>query len=334
MPGTGPRSASPRVVVAAVVSLTTLLFAALGAAQAGELRVGVLKFGTVNWTLDVIKAHELDAEEGVTLEIVPFAGKNATSVALQARDVDMIVTDWFWVSRERAEGTPFTFVPYSTAQGAVMVPPDAGIETVGDLAGKRIGVAGGPIDKSWLLLQALGAKRHGVELASDAEPVFGAPPLLNEQILAGRIDAVINFWHYAARLEAAGLTRLAGVQDIMAELGIAEVIPMIGYTFDEGWAAKNTADLAAFLRAEQAAKALLAESDAEWERLRPLMKAKDDASFIALRDAYRAGIPKSWGEAEQNSAARLYALLAEIGGAKLVGKAMTLQDGTFWSGGE
>ena len=39
------------------------------AADLGTMKVGVLKFGTVNWELDVIKAHGLDAKEGFTLEV-------------------------------------------------------------------------------------------------------------------------------------------------------------------------------------------------------------------------------------------------------------------------
>ena len=35
------------------------------AADLGTMKIGVLKFGTVNWELDVIKAHGLDAQGGL-----------------------------------------------------------------------------------------------------------------------------------------------------------------------------------------------------------------------------------------------------------------------------
>ena len=159
---------------------------AFSPAAAETVRIGVLKFGTVAWELDVIKAHGLDEAEGIDVEVVGLAGKDATSVALQAGKVDMIVTDWIWVSRQRAAGAGFTFVPYSTAVGALMVPPDSPIRTLPDLKGKRLGIAGGPADKSWLLIRALARERHGMDLAAEADAVFGTPPLLNEQILLGR----------------------------------------------------------------------------------------------------------------------------------------------------
>lgn len=299
-------------------------------ALAGTIKVGVLRFGTVNWELDVVKANGLDKQEGIDLEIRPLASKGATSIALQAGDVDMIVTDWIWVVRQRAEGQPYTFVPYSTSLGALIVPADSPIKTLGDLKGKRLGIAGGPLDKSWLLLRALTAQRLGFDADDAVEKVFGAPPLVSEEIRQGRLDAVLNFWHYAARLEAAGLRRVVGVEDIVRDLGIGAKVPLIGYVFDEAWAETHRDDVLGFVRATRKAREIMAESDAEWDRLRPLMKAKDEATFGALRDGFRAGIPRRWGPTERADAGRLFAVLSGLGGEKLVGKATGVDDGTFW----
>ena len=55
------------------------------------------------------------------------------------------------------------------------------------------------------------------------------------------------------------------------------------------------------------------ESDAEWDRLRPLMHAGKSAEFEALKARYRAGILGSWGNDEKRSAEQLFAILAELG---------------------
>ena len=103
-----------RALVSALGGLGLML--ALGPAagqELGTLRVGVLKFGTVNWELDVIKHHGLDAAEGFTLEVQEFGGNEAADVALQGHAVDAIVEDWLWVSRQRADGQELVFaVPY------------------------------------------------------------------------------------------------------------------------------------------------------------------------------------------------------------------------------
>ena len=313
--------------------LLLVLLAGLGASEAlaGKVKVAVIKFGTVSWEMDVLQHHRLAADKGLELEVLPLASKNATSVALQAGEADVIVTDWIWVSRQRAAGADYAFVPFSTALGAIMVPADSPIREVADLKGKRLGIAGGPLDKSWLLLRGYGLERHGFDLDGEVEKVFGAAPLLNEQILAGRLDAVINFWHFAARLEAQGYRPLLGVSEIAKSFGAAAEVPMIGYVFREAWAAERQDDLRGFLTATQEAKLLLQHGDEEWTRIRPLMRAEDDATFEALKSGYRAGIPMAWGEAERKSADKLFAVLAKYGGEKLVGPSGELAAGTFWA---
>jgi NitT/TauT family transport system substrate-binding protein len=302
------------------------------AADLGTIRIGVLQFGTVNWELDVIEHHGLDAEEGFDLQMVGFASNDAADVALMGEAVDGIVEDWLWVSRLRAEGVPFTFIPYSSSVGALMVPGDGSISTLADLEGKRLGIAGGPLDKSWLLIQAVAKEQEGIDLGKAAELVYGAPPLLTEKFKSGELDAVINYWHYAARLEAEGHQRLLDVTEAQERLGVPADTPQLGYVFREEWADEHPDLIQAFARASRAAKVIMDESDEEWERLRALTRAEDDATLDALKRRYREGIVRSWGDDERQAAGQLYAVLAELGGEGLVGSSPVLVDGTFWSG--
>ncbi|GBF26676.1 hypothetical protein MnTg02_01717 [bacterium MnTg02] len=294
------------------------------------VRIAVLKYGTVSWVLDVIKRHGFDKQEGIHLEITPLAGTLATKVALQAGAADIIVSDWLWVSRQRRSGTDYVFRAYSTAVGAVMVPKDSPIKSLADLKGAKIGVAGGPLDKSWLLLTAFAQKHVGLDLRKETDQVFGAPPLLAQKARQGELDAVLNFWHYCARLEAAGFRRVKGVQDAAKGLGIVSEIPMIGYVFSRSWANKNPKLISAFLRATDKANELLKKSDQEWQRLRPLMRVKDDRTWQVLRDRFRQGIPRKDAPETERDIGILFKILAELGGKKLVGVGKELAPGTFW----
>jgi len=302
------------------------------AADLPKIRVGALQYGTVNWELNVIKHLNLAKKEGIELEVVPLASKNAAAVALQGGAVDVIVTDWFWVSRQRSSGRNYVFAPHSIIAGGLMARNDSGIESIDDLTGKKIGIAGGPVDKSWLLLRAYSLNTRGKDLADIAEPTYGAPPLLNKLIEKNEFPAVLTFWHYQARLKSKGLKQIIAIDDVLRELGVTTEVPIVGWVFREDWAMENRSTIDGFLRASLAAKKVLANSDEEWVRLESIIKPGDEETLIALREGYRAGIPGTFGEAEIHSAESLYSLLGKLGGRDLVGDSTTLAPGTFWTG--
>ena len=318
-----------------IIALLVLVgLASPPAAAAEKVKVGVLKFGTVSWLLDTIQANKLDKAEGIELDVMPLASTQATTVGLQGGSADIIATDWLWVSRGRTSGGEFTFSPFTTALGSIMVPPDSPIKTLADLKGKKLGVAGGPLDKSWLLIVAYALRTANIDLRTETRQEFGAPPLLAERAKQGALDAVLNFWPYAARLEAKGFTQLIGVEDVVRELGAKGEVAMVGYVFSESWAKENPKAVDGFIRAAKKADELLATSDAEWQRLKPLMQAEDEATFEALRRRYREGIPERPVAQNEADAKVLFQFLREFGGERLVGGGNELAPGTFWHGGK
>ncbi len=290
-----------------IAARRTLLLGSLAlvsgaAASRPIIRVGALKFGSVDWELDVIHAHAL--AQGIKIEVVPLAATPAAQVALQGGRVDVIVQDWLWVSRQRASGADWTLSPTSGAVGAIVTPAASPIRTVANLAGRRLGVAGSPLDKSWLILRAYAQRVLGFDLATRAEPQFGAPPLLAAELAAGRLDATLTYWPYAARAEAAGMRSVLTVEQAVRALGVAPGLPFVGYVFSAAWANANRAALTAFLDAGRRARDILAHDDAEWQRLRKLTGATDDAELVRLRAWYRGGVPGPLTPAQLGDAAR------------------------------
>ena len=309
----------------------TLLSLQVSLADTQMVRVGVLKFGTVNWELKAMKHHGLDKANGFELEIVPFAGGDATRIALMGGEVDVVVSDWLWVSRQRSEGREMTFVPYSSSVGAIMVPGDSDIKTLADLKGKKIGVAGGPLDKSWLLLQGMARQEHDFDLAAENDLAFGAPPLLAEKAKDGELDAVLNYWHYCARLEAEGFKRLVSAEDAANALGSSGPVSAIGYVFNDQWGQDGLA--ASFVKASRETKAIMNDSDDEWQRLSESGAIKDSPeALVVLRDRFREGIPVRPHDDEIADAGLLYQVLSDLGGSKLVGDSTVMVDGTYWAG--
>ncbi|MBY0298138.1 MAG: ABC transporter substrate-binding protein [Methylobacterium sp.] len=304
----------------------------LRAAEGGALRVGVLPFGTVSWEAAVIKERRLDAAQGFSLDSLKLAGNDAARIAFQGAQVDTIVSDLLWAARLRAEGRPVKFLPYSSTEGALMVAGDSPLRAVADLAGKRLGVAGGALDKTWLLLKARAQEREGIDLDRAARPAFGAPPLLMQKLQAGELDAALLYWTFCARLEAKGFRRLITADEIARSLGVEGPIALLGYVFEEGLLQRRPGAVAAFARASRQAKEALAGDEGAWATVRPLMAAEDEPTFATLRRDFLAGIPRRTIAAERADAERLYAVLARLGGERLVGAATALPEGLYFDG--
>src|ERR1700737_3254470 len=182
----------------AVLRFGLIAVIVLGAAvaKADRIRVAVQKTGTLAWELDVIKRHGIERKLDLIIDTLELASTEAGKVALKGGSVDLL-SDWLWVARERSLGDTLVFYPASTALGAVMTPAQSSIRSVLDLKKKKLAVAGGPLDKSWLLLQAF-ALRAGIDLRKQAVIVYGAPPLLSQKALQGETDATLTYWNFCA----------------------------------------------------------------------------------------------------------------------------------------
>ncbi|SIT06445.1 NitT/TauT family transport system substrate-binding protein [Roseivivax lentus] len=319
----------------------TPILTRLGAALAGlvlatsalaqdlpTIRGAVLKIGTVNWELATIVENGLDEKHGFKLEIMPFADNGATRVAVEGGEADMAVADWIWVARQRAGGKDYTFVPYSKAVGSLVVPEGSDAQTLADLAGGKIGIAGGPLDKSWLILRAYAQKQYGFDLKAGTEQVYGAPPLIFKSGLGGDYAGAINFWHFLAKMKAAGMRELISVETAATALGLNPETPLLGYYFKDAFVAENPGIAQAFYNASREAKALLMSDPAAWEAIRPSMNAQTEAQFAQLKADWIAGVPER-GPIDRAGADAFLALMNALGGADLVGDAQSVPAGLF-----
>ena len=108
---------------------------------------------------------------------------------------------------------------------------------------------------------------------------------------------------------------------------------MVGYVFDGGWARHNRALLDRFFAAMHKAENILADSPAEWQRLAPHIGVSDAGALDIYRRRFLEDIPRRPLSDEEADARALYRVLAEIGGADLVGPARELDPGTFYRAG-
>jgi NitT/TauT family transport system substrate-binding protein len=315
-----------------IVFISLCLFVSCNsfAGEKTTIRIGVQASGTLEWELQALQDDLQVKPADFQLEIQPVANAEAGKIALQSGSVDMVVSDWIWVSSLRATGADFTFYPYSNTSGALVVAEKSPIHSIKDLKGKRLGIAGGELDKNWLLLQAL-AQKEQLDLNGSVEKIFGAPPLINEQIKQNRVDAVLTYWHFAARLETQGYRQIIDGRGILKGLGITENVPSIGYVFKQSWAENHKQAINSFFKVSKEAKNRLCASDAAWQKIIPLTHVDDLPTQAILRQRYCEGGIEQWGEKEQQAAARIYTMLRTLSNNRLTGQSESLQPGTFWS---
>lgn len=94
-----------------------------------------------------MQAAGLDKAYQITIDIRSAADSRAAQIALQAGEVEVMLSDFVWVSQQRHQGADFTFMPHLLAVGGLMAEPKGPVKSVADLAGATLDVAGGPVDE-------------------------------------------------------------------------------------------------------------------------------------------------------------------------------------------
>jgi NitT/TauT family transport system substrate-binding protein len=279
--------------------------------QLPKLKVTVIAWGTVNWELQHIKQTQLDHKNGYDLVIDRVASLSAARIAITAGNTDFIVSDWLWASERNHKGANLRFIPFSKQVGSIIAAQGNNIANYSSLKGKRIGIAGGPMNKGWILMRAA-AKKEGIDLQQEAKIQFGAPPLLSQAIKNGQLDILATFWHYGARLEAEGYQKLYSLETIMRDFGLKSNVPMLGYLYKAKLGDQHSHLISAFYKSIHEAKAQLAVDDSAWQTLRPFMKSENDKIYHALITGYRSGIPDELNQQQIEDAANFYKIIDDL----------------------
>ncbi len=308
-------------VYAVVVALAGfMLFSAPAAAQSPEVvRVGLQASGTFSWVLHAIEYFGIDKELGLQIDAVTYATKEATELALMAGDVDVTVDDFVNVVLMRSRGVPVRAVyPYSLALGGLIVRSDSDIHSIDDLRGKVIAAAS-LSDKSLLILRVLATSRYGFDPQFDSETIAAAAPLMTELARRGEVDAVLPFWHFAARMIGSGEFReIATVHEMLDEMGLSSDLPNLVVLANDNM---DRATLATFLRAMDTATARMKQDDGIWDSIltEGLYSLPDESLMASVRERWEVSLPSQWNDDIVDGLVELVEQMVAVAGAEVVG---------------
>ncbi len=240
------------------IALAALLLASVGAAGAQDtvpdLKIALLPvLNTLPFY--VAQAEGFYADEGVTVEIVPFDSARDQQIAVAAGEVDGLNTDLV-VASLLNQGLPVRVVradPPAVPFFAIVAGRDSGIATLDDLKGVEIAISGSSIIE-YLTTELL----RGAGFADDEIVYLEVPqiPVRVELLAQGQVAA--------ATLPEPLTTLATQLQGgtLLADDSAAAFVPTV-IVFRQETLADKPAAVEAFLRAyERAVAALNADADA------------------------------------------------------------------------
>jgi NitT/TauT family transport system substrate-binding protein len=304
----------------------TLLFFVVFAAGSGiaqpppqTVRVGLEAVGTFSWVTFAMEHYGIDEEVGLHLVTTTYATKQAKELALREGQTDIVVDDFVGVLLWREQDIPAKAVyPYSLATGGIVVPADSEIQSIADLRGRRI-AATSLRDKSLLILRSLAVANHGFDPQVESEVIAAAPPLMEELLAGGEIDAAIPPWHFVARMVGTGNYReIAAVTDLLAELGVSGEVPILVLAARDDM---NPEALHAFLRGMEMTIERMRQDEEIWDLIlaEELYSLPDPSLFPQVVQRWEAGIPQVWNQEVIENIEELVNNMVELAGAEVVG---------------
>lgn len=176
-----------------LLGLCVALSLSSGLASAADdvIRLGNLKlahFGAISYI------KEIGPKCGIKVEESTFAKGLDVMQAMIAGELDVGATASEAAVSGRAKGIPIYIVAgFATGGARLVARPDAGIKTIKDLKGKKVGVTRGSIQE---LLLAAELAQNGLSSADapgkDVQIIYLSYPDLNQALLGKNLDAIMQ----------------------------------------------------------------------------------------------------------------------------------------------
>lgn len=218
----------------------------------------------------VIRKFGLDRKYGFKIEQVDFASPGQQFLLARSDAADVFPGNFVEVLRQRKAGVGIkSFRAFQRYNNQLIVPAASPIRSFADLRGKNFGQFG-TTTVDWLILRAAGKQAHGLDLEKDATVVTAAPPLLNQLLTRGSIDAAVQFSSVGLPPVSAGQFRVIGdIAGLIGEAGFDPNAYYLLWNVSETWLERHPGpDTLRKLDAMYGeAYAILARDDAIWDEI-------------------------------------------------------------------
>ena len=165
--------------------------------------------------LFVADAQGKFAENGINTKLVQFNNGGDLMTAMASGDVDVGYVGITPVLSSIEKGVPVKVISAAQTEGSgIVVAKDSGINSVNDLAGKKIATPGEASIQHMLLTYYL--KQNGMDI-KDVKVSAMKVPSMNDALKTDKIDGMITFEPYVSIAEKNGATVLANSSEILPD---------------------------------------------------------------------------------------------------------------------
>ena len=200
------------IIIAIVVVAIGAFFLLGGAGE--EVTIGYLP-SDHDAALFVADSQGKFQENGIKTKLVQFNNGGDLMTAMASGDVDVGYVGITPVLSSIAKGVPVKVISAAQTEGSgIVVAKDSGINSVSDLAGKKIATPGEASIQHMLLTYYL--QQNGMSI-SDLKVSSMKVPSMNDALKTDKIDGAITFEPYVSIAEKNGAKVLAGSQDILPD---------------------------------------------------------------------------------------------------------------------
>jgi NitT/TauT family transport system substrate-binding protein len=256
-------------------SLVPVRIAVIGSSGQDEVPYAIQQFG-------------LDKKHGLALEVIDYAAPGQQYTMYRSGAADVSAGNFIDLLRQRKAGLGLqAFHAFQGYSNLIVTKPASPIKTYADLKGKKVGEFGTTF-LDWLILRAAGKKAYGVDLGTDATLVQGAPPLLNQFLAKGDVDATLQFSSLTFGPIVKGDQRIvADMRDVMWAGGLDPDAFYLHWQVTEAWTKAHPAVVGPLSAMIDDAYAKLKSDDDLWPPLAQKIGITDPKIMEVYRDEAR-----------------------------------------------
>lgn len=305
----------------AVILGLLALFAGRATAQDPiAVRFGVNASGGQTEVLDAVKAYNLDRKYGFAVQEVDLTAPGQQYVMFRADAIDVSPGTFVDLLRQRKAGVALAaFHGFQGYNNYIVVKPASPIRSFADIKGKRMGEFGTTF-LDWLILRAAGKKAYGFDVEQDTTLVQGTPPLLNQLMARGEVDAMLQFSSLTLGPIQSGDQRLVvDVPSLMRTAGFNPNAFNSNWNVAERWNAGHPGALRRLSAMIDEAYLKLKTDDALWPAIAAKIGFTDPAVVVAYRNLARREDNPPYNRGLIGATQTLVDAIAAIAGSTAVG---------------